>query len=88
MTTPTGELSPTLPVEGLSVFSQNACPIGRDPVKALTKDEIDKAHLYVLNNCDEVRPHFVKYREELKVGSDDKLSARQQNNFAQWFKDH
>ncbi|KAI3988042.1 hypothetical protein MKX01_011831 [Papaver californicum] len=88
MTTPTGRLSSALPVEGLSVFSQDARPIGRDPVKALTREEIDKAHSYVLNNCVEVRPYFVKYREELKVGSGDKLSGRQQKDFAQWFKQH
>ncbi|XP_026448113.1 uncharacterized protein LOC113348521 isoform X3 [Papaver somniferum] len=87
MTTPTDRLSQA-PVEGLSVFSQDARPLGRDPVKALTREEIDKAHSYVLNSCVEVQPYFSKYREELKVGSGVKLSGRQQKDFAQWLKQH
>ncbi|XP_026422626.1 uncharacterized protein LOC113318649 isoform X1 [Papaver somniferum] len=87
MTTPTDRLSQA-PVEGLSVFSQDARPLGRDPVKALTREEIDKAHSYVLNSCVEAQPYFAKYREELKVGSGVKLSGRQQKDFAQWLKQY
>ncbi|KAI3913136.1 hypothetical protein MKW98_007152 [Papaver atlanticum] len=88
METPTNGVSSAQPERGLSVFTQNARPIGRDPVKMLTKEEIDKAHSYVLSNCVEVRPYFVKYQEELQVGIGDNVSRRQQQNFAQWFKQH
>ncbi|RZC92273.1 hypothetical protein C5167_026907 [Papaver somniferum] len=88
MATPTNGINSAQPERGLSVFTQNACPIGRDPVKMLTKEEIDKAHSYVLINCVEVQPYLDKYRDELQVGIVDNSSGWQQKNFAQWFKQH
>ncbi|KAI3894352.1 hypothetical protein MKW92_026969 [Papaver armeniacum] len=88
METPTSGINSAQPERGLSVFTQNARPIGRDPVKMLTKEEIDKAHSYVLINCVEVRPYLAKYKVELRVGIGDSLTGWQQKNFAQWFKQH
>ncbi|KAI3945671.1 hypothetical protein MKW92_004870 [Papaver armeniacum] len=88
MGTPTSGVTSAQPERGISVFTQNARPIGRDPVKMLTKEEIDKAHSYVLSNCVEVRPYFVKYQEELQVGIGDNVSRRKQQNFVQWFNQH
>ncbi|XP_026409057.1 uncharacterized protein LOC113304216 isoform X1 [Papaver somniferum] len=88
METPTKGVNSAQPERGLSVFTQNARPTGRDPVKMLIKEEIDKAHSYVLSKCVEARPYFVKYEEELHVGIGDNVSRRKQQNFAQWFKQH
>jgi outer membrane lipoprotein-sorting protein len=46
------------PSASLSVFSQNTRLLGHAEPKLLSKQEIDKAHWYVLNNCDEVRQYL------------------------------
>ena len=44
-------------VGGLSVFSQNVRPFGKAQIE-LSQQEIDIAHWYVLNNCDEVQEYL------------------------------
>ncbi|XP_026384463.1 uncharacterized protein LOC113280039 [Papaver somniferum] len=42
----------------LPVFSQTARPISGTTYKQLSKKEIEMAHWYLLNNCDELRPYL------------------------------
>ena len=44
----------------LSVFCSSACPFRRAKEHLLTQSENDTIELYVLDNCDEVKP-FVEY---------------------------
>ena len=40
----------------LSIFKQIGCVLGKATPQELSKEDLSKAHLYVLNNCDEVHP--------------------------------
>ena len=44
---------------GLPIFSQKFRPIGGSKYIELSKEELNMAHWYILNNCDEVEP-FIK----------------------------
>ncbi|KAM1091197.1 hypothetical protein ACFX19_018925 [Malus domestica] len=46
-------------VGSLLVFSQKARPFGVRKFILLPKNEIDKAHWFVLQNCDEVQPYLM-----------------------------
>lgn len=42
----------------LSIFSQQARPIGGRQLQQLSKEELEKAHWYVINNCRELQPYL------------------------------
>ena len=42
----------------LPIFSQQAQPIGGRQVVQLSKEELEKAHWYVINNCHELQPYL------------------------------
>ena len=42
----------------LSIFSQQARPIGGRQLMQLSKEELEKAHWYVINNCHELQPYL------------------------------
>lgn len=45
--------------EGISVFSMRTRPFGKvNPKYSLSGGEIDKAHWYILCNCEEVEPYL------------------------------
>ncbi|CAN6541822.1 unnamed protein product [Malus baccata var. baccata] len=72
-------------VGGLSVFSQKARPFGVRKFILLPKKEIDKAHWFVLHNCDEVQPYLIEHMDELKLKSNEILCQRQEQEFPKWF---
>ena len=42
----------------LPIFSQQARPIGGRQLVQLSKEELEKAHWYVINNCHELQPYL------------------------------
>ena len=42
----------------LSIFSQQARPLGSRQHLQFSKDELTKAHWYIMNNCPELRPYL------------------------------
>ena len=42
----------------LPIFSQQARPIGGRQLVQLSKEELEKAHWYVINNCRELQPYL------------------------------
>ena len=43
---------------GLMVFSQKFRSIGASKYVEIAREELDMAHLYILNNCEEVEPYI------------------------------
>lgn len=44
---------------GISVFSMKTRPFGKDKAKyLLLEEELDKAHWFILSNCEEVEPYM------------------------------
>ena len=42
----------------ITVFRQNCRPFGSVGVKLLTVEEVERAHWFILSNCDEVQPYL------------------------------
>ena len=42
----------------LPIFSQQARPIGGGQLVQLSKEELEKAHWHVINNCRELQPYL------------------------------
>lgn len=42
----------------ITVFRQNYRPFGAVGVKLLTRQEVQRAHWFILSNCDEVQPYL------------------------------
>ena len=42
----------------LSIFSQQARPLGSRQHLQFSKEELTKAHWYIMNNCPELRPYL------------------------------
>lgn len=70
---------------GLSVFSQRVRPFSGKKYVMLDRKEVDKAHWYVLYNCDEVQPYLNEHEDELKRTSNANLYTRQEKEFPTWF---
>ncbi|XP_052294335.1 uncharacterized protein LOC107178912 isoform X1 [Citrus sinensis] len=74
-------------VGGLSVFSQNVRPFGKAQIE-LSQQEIDIAHWYVLNNCDEVQEYLDEHKRLLQRECGANLNKRQQLLFPKWLAAH
>ncbi|KAL5831637.1 hypothetical protein ACOSQ4_016991 [Xanthoceras sorbifolium] len=78
-----------LRTQSLSIFSQQAQPFGGVHRSELSRSEIECAHWYVLNNCQEVQPFLDKHREMLKREHDtNNVDLMQQQLFPKWFESH
>ncbi|KAB2632222.1 hypothetical protein D8674_028469 [Pyrus ussuriensis x Pyrus communis] len=76
--------------EKLSVFAQIARPFG-DPVKgeSLTKNDMEVAHWFILNNCDEALPYLEKHEKLMKREHPSHLYAKKHRDlFPSWFHAH
>ncbi|KAL3826143.1 hypothetical protein ACJIZ3_022172 [Penstemon smallii] len=73
---------------GLSVFSQKLRPLGAPEYVEVKQNEIDIAHAYVLNNCEELEPYFQEHIEELKQESILSVEERHKEQFPLWFRRH
>ncbi|KAL2492096.1 Uncharacterized protein Adt_27724 [Abeliophyllum distichum] len=76
------------PTACLSIFSQNTRQLGRAEPKLLSKQEIDRVHWYILNNCDEVRQYLDEHMELLQRQNHNDLERKQEELFPQWFASH
>ncbi|CAI0424199.1 unnamed protein product [Linum tenue] len=61
----------------VSVFNQNGYPLTMDKNRSLEDLERTQAHIYILNNCEEVQPFIREYETSSK-----------NEDFAEWFKNH
>ncbi|CAN6586393.1 unnamed protein product [Malus baccata var. baccata] len=76
--------------EKLSVFTQIARPFG-DPVKAqsFTKNDIEVAHWFILNNCEEALPYLEEHEQLMKWEHPSHLYAKKHRDlFPSWFHAH
>ncbi|XP_050115699.1 uncharacterized protein LOC126593651 [Malus sylvestris] len=76
--------------EKLSVFAQIARPFG-DPVKdeSFTKKDMEVAHWFILNNCDEALPYLEEHEQLMKREHPSHLYAKKHRDlFPSWFHAH
>ena len=45
-------------VDKLSIFSQKACPFGGKSLIEIHGHDLEVAHWYILNNCEELQPYL------------------------------
>ncbi|CAL8169284.1 unnamed protein product [Prunus armeniaca] len=73
--------------EKLSVFAQSVRPFG-DPVRgeSFSKNDMEIAHWFVLNNCDEIMAYLDEHEEMMKREHPSHLYAKKHRDlFPQWF---
>ncbi|VVA38090.1 PREDICTED: transposase, partial [Prunus dulcis] len=73
--------------EKLSVFAQSARPFG-DPGRgeSFSRNDMEVAHWFVLNNCDEIMAYLDEHEEMMKREHPSHLIAQKQRElFPQWF---
>ncbi|BBG97035.1 hypothetical protein Prudu_006031, partial [Prunus dulcis] len=73
--------------EKLSVFAQSARPFG-DPGRgeSFSRNDMEVAHWFVLNNCDEIMAYLDEHEEMMKREHPSHLVAQKQRElFPQWF---
>ncbi|CAN6542656.1 unnamed protein product [Malus baccata var. baccata] len=76
--------------EKLYVFAQIARPFG-DPVKgeSFTKKDMEVAHWFILNNCDEALPYLEQHEQLMKREHPSHLYAKKHRElFSSWFHKH
>ncbi|XP_048422805.1 uncharacterized protein LOC103937304 [Pyrus x bretschneideri] len=76
--------------EKLYVFAQIARPFG-EPVKgeSFTKKDMEVAHWFILNNCDEVLPYLEEHERLMKREHHSHLYAKKHRElFPSWFHEH
>ncbi|KAB2599488.1 hypothetical protein D8674_009759 [Pyrus ussuriensis x Pyrus communis] len=76
--------------EKLSVFAQIARPFG-DPVngESFTKNDMEVAHWFILNNCDEALPYLEEHEQLMKREHPSHLYAKKHRDlFPSWFHAH
>ncbi|RVW49583.1 hypothetical protein CK203_076745 [Vitis vinifera] len=71
----------------LSIFSQQARPLGSRQHLQFSKEELTKAHWYIMNNCPELRPYLDEHTKELEKTSSHNLEKRQEQEFPKWLAD-
>ncbi|XP_031248828.1 uncharacterized protein LOC116106594 [Pistacia vera] len=72
----------------LSVLCQKARPWGSRKLIELPPDELQKAHWYVLNNCEELQPFLQEHLKELEALNCDNIFKTPGQLFPKWFADH
>ncbi|CAL8992061.1 unnamed protein product [Prunus brigantina] len=73
--------------ETLSVFAQSARPFG-DPVRgeSFSRNDMEVAHWFVLNNCDEIMSYLDEHEEMMKREHPSHLYAKKHRElFPKWF---
>ncbi|CAL9018035.1 unnamed protein product [Prunus brigantina] len=76
--------------EKLSVFAQSARPFG-DPGRgeSFSRNDMEVAHWFVLNNCDEIMAYLDEHEEMMKREHPSHLVAwKHRELFPQWFLDY
>ncbi|CAN0918288.1 hypothetical protein LINGRAHAP2_LOCUS30783 [Linum grandiflorum] len=69
----------------LPIFSSKARPLGAAHYVQMTSDEIDKMHLYVLSNCEEVQPYMEDHLNSIDVADQSRKHAIHKSQFPKWF---
>ncbi|XP_057803357.1 uncharacterized protein LOC131018659 [Salvia miltiorrhiza] len=86
-------------VEDLSIFSMRARPFGHDRSRvvksgpSISDQELEKAHHFILCNCEEVESYMKTYKAEirgvaLKKVDEFELTNLELKQFSQWLKNH
>ncbi|XP_026452340.1 uncharacterized protein LOC113352780 [Papaver somniferum] len=75
------------PVKGLSVFSNNARPLGAAKNVMLDLKDTSKARFCVLNNTKELLPYIEQHMEELEKEDPRNVDMRHERYFSKWFEE-
>ncbi|KAK2377307.1 hypothetical protein QL285_078005 [Trifolium repens] len=70
---------------GLSVFENNGRPIGGDSWENMSLYQIQQAHFYILQNCEEVRPWIEEHMTMLRNENGRNVDKRHKEQFHKWF---
>ncbi|KAH6775537.1 hypothetical protein C2S52_013098 [Perilla frutescens var. hirtella] len=70
----------------MSIFSQYGRTLGAGLTRFLSDDEWEKAHIYILKNCDEIQPFIEEYSENYPNNVTQMWDDEWNNNFIPWFK--
>ncbi|XP_073316359.1 uncharacterized protein [Primulina huaijiensis] len=70
----------------ISIFSQCGRALGAGISRILDDDAWDKAHIYILKNCDEVQPFLEEYSKNMKNNTPQLSDDEWNSNFIGWFK--
>nr|XP_009763828.1 PREDICTED: uncharacterized protein LOC104215671 isoform X2 [Nicotiana sylvestris] len=73
-----------------SLFPNTGCPLGAKKSDPIVLDDmsLNQAHIYLLNNCDEVQEYIREYEVEVsnqRRGSKWSKAKNHSQNFSQWF---
>ncbi|RVX01357.1 hypothetical protein CK203_031234 [Vitis vinifera] len=61
--------------------------IRQSTTSPILKEELTKAHWYIMNNCPELRPYLDEHTKELERTSSHNLEKRQEHEFPKWLAD-
>nr|XP_018625296.1 uncharacterized protein LOC108944606 [Nicotiana tomentosiformis] len=76
--------------QAFSLFPNTGCPLGAQKNDPIVLDDRlqNQAHIYLLNNCDEVQEYIREYEVEFsnqRRGSKWSKAKKHSQNFSQWF---
>ncbi|XP_008226957.1 PREDICTED: uncharacterized protein LOC103326503 [Prunus mume] len=74
------------PSAKLLVFAQKARPFGGHLMVEMSKEDMEVAYWYILDNCDEIEDFRNKHIELLERESHDNLQRRHRKLFPEWFR--
>ncbi|XP_058723125.1 uncharacterized protein LOC131594944 [Vicia villosa] len=70
---------------GLSVFENNGRPICGESWENMSVYQIQQAHFYILQNCEEVRPWIEEHMTILRNENSRNVDKRHKEQFNKWF---
>ncbi|XP_057443879.1 uncharacterized protein LOC130736038 [Lotus japonicus] len=70
---------------GLSVFKNNGRSIGGGSWESMSSSDIQQAHFYILQNCEEVRPWIEEHMTKIRNESERNVAKRHREQFHKWF---
>ncbi|CAM8999989.1 unnamed protein product [Rhodiola kirilowii] len=71
----------------LSIFEIHGRPLGASNARVLTEEELDMAHFYVLENCDELIPYVNEHKTSLEASHQNcNLENVHRKKFSTWIR--
>uniref|UniRef100_J3MWG3 DUF4216 domain-containing protein n=1 Tax=Oryza brachyantha TaxID=4533 RepID=J3MWG3_ORYBR len=72
----------------LSIFATVGRPLLGNKYCQMAMDELEKARIYVLKNCQEISEYAIIHKDELSIQSNKGVEKRHEKEFFAWFKNH
>nr|XP_009763602.1 PREDICTED: uncharacterized protein LOC104215487 isoform X2 [Nicotiana sylvestris]XP_009763603.1 PREDICTED: uncharacterized protein LOC104215487 isoform X2 [Nicotiana sylvestris]XP_009763604.1 PREDICTED: uncharacterized protein LOC104215487 isoform X2 [Nicotiana sylvestris] len=79
--------SPNINPNGLSIFNCHGKSLAGGEWKSLSNLEINQAHFYILQNCEEVRPWIEEHLDILAKKKNRNIAKRHKEEFPLWFEE-